>query len=251
MSDDKGDSAKDVVSNAAGGAGNAPPRTSTNAPKLDWKTRAAISVGGFIIRMLARTWRIRAVGRESFDSHRRTDKGAIFTFWHGQMLPLVAEHHRPTTVLISDHRDGEIITQIVSSFGCRAVRGSSSKGAARALLQLSRTLNDASDIAITPDGPRGPRHSFAPGAVVLSQRTEAPIVLLASYASRVWRLKTWDGFEIPKPFARVIVAYGEPFVVSAEGAREAATDADAVAAALIALGDRAQAIGMGLLPMPS
>ncbi|MEO7998167.1 MAG: lysophospholipid acyltransferase family protein [Gemmatimonadaceae bacterium] len=212
-------------------------------PKLDWKTRAAISVGGFVIRMLARTWRIRAVDRESFDANRAAGKGAIFTFWHGQMLPLVAEHHRPTTVLISDHRDGEIITQIVSSFGCRAVRGSSSKGAARALLQLSRTLNEGRDIAITPDGPRGPRHSFAPGAVVLSQRTGSPIVLLASYAKRVWKLNTWDGFEIPKPFAKVTVAYGKPFVVAADGAREAATDVDAVAAALVKLVERARAVG--------
>ncbi|MEO7362200.1 MAG: lysophospholipid acyltransferase family protein [Gemmatimonadaceae bacterium] len=214
-----------------------------SAPRLDWKTRAAIAVGGFLIRMLARTWRIRAVGRESFDANRAAGKGAIFTFWHGQMLPLVAEHHRPTTVLISDHRDGEIITQIVSSFGCRAVRGSSSKGAARALLQLSRTLNDGHDIAITPDGPRGPRHSFAPGAVVLSQRTGSPIVLLASYAKRVWRLKTWDGFEIPKPFAKVFVAYGAPFTVAAGGTREAATEVDAVAAALVKLVERAREVG--------
>ena len=224
------------------------PATRTDAvnagpPALDWKTRAAIAVGGFLIRMLARTWRIRAVGRESFDANRASGKGAIFTFWHGQMLPLVAEHHRPTTVLISDHRDGEIITQIVSSFGCRAVRGSSSKGAARALLQLSRTLNAGDDIAITPDGPRGPRHSFAPGAVVLSQRTGSPIVLLASYAKRVWRLNTWDGFEIPKPFARVFVAYGEPFVVDAGGTREAATEVDAVASALAQLVERARAEG--------
>lgn len=196
--------------------------------ELDWKTRAAISVGGFLIRALASTWRIRAIGREEFDRARKPGVAAIFTFWHGQMLPLVAEHHRPTTVLISDHRDGEIITQIVSRFGCRAVRGSSSKGAARALLQLSRTLTDGNDIAITPDGPRGPRHSFAPGALVLSQRTSAPIVLLASHASRVWRLNTWDGFEIPKPFARVTVGYGEPFVVEAGDVREAALDTEAV-----------------------
>lgn len=217
--------------------------SAASAPNLDWKTRAAISVGGFVIRMLARTWRIRAIGRESFDANRAAGKGAIFTFWHGQMLPLVAEHHRPTTVLISDHRDGEIITQIVSSFGCRAVRGSSSKGAARALLQLSRTLNEGNDIAITPDGPRGPRHSFAPGAVVLSQRTGSPIVLLASYAKRVWKLNTWDGFEIPKPFAKVTVAYGEPFIVAADGAREAATDVDAVAATLAKLVERAREVG--------
>jgi lysophospholipid acyltransferase (LPLAT)-like uncharacterized protein len=221
------------------GASNAAPPAPT-ALKLDWKTRAAISVGGFLIRMLARTWRIQAVGRDEFDARRKPGVAAIFTFWHGQMLPLVAEHHRPTTVLISDHRDGEIITQIVSGFGCRAVRGSSSKGAARALLQLSRTLSEGHDIAITPDGPRGPRHSFAPGALVLSQRTGSPIVLLASYARRVWRLNTWDGFEIPKPFAKVMVAYGDPFIVESDGARSAATDTDTVTAQLTRLGERAQ-----------
>lgn len=209
------------------------------SPTVEWKTRAAISVGGFIIRMLARTWRIRVVGRERFDAERKPGVAAIFTFWHGQMLPLVAEHRRPTTVLISDHRDGEIITQIVGSFGCRAVRGSSSKGAARALLQLSRTLSDGHDIAISPDGPRGPRHSFAPGALVLSQRTGSPIVLLASHASRVWRLKTWDGFEIPKPFARVTVAYGDPFIVGGADVREAALDTEAVTTKLNQLGEQA------------
>lgn len=236
MSDEPGP-AKDVASASPSTTKVAAP----SSPALDWKTRAAISVGGFIIRMLARTWRIRAVGRERFDAERKPGVAAIFTFWHGQMLPLVAEHHRPTTVLISDHRDGEIITQIVSSFGCRAVRGSSSKGGARALLQLSRTLTDGNDIAITPDGPRGPRHSFAPGALVLSQRTGSPIVLLASHASRMWKLKTWDGFEIPKPFARVTVAYGDPFVVAGGDVREAALDTEAVTAKLNQLGESAAA----------
>ena len=243
---DVGTSNADVPTSAA-----PKPPTPVSSPTLDWKTRAGISVGGFLIRALARTWRVRVEGREAVEAVRRSGQGVIFTFWHGQMLPLLAEHNRPTTVLISDHRDGEIITQIVSGFGCRAVRGSSSKGAARALLQLSRALNEGNDIAITPDGPRGPRHSFAPGAVVLSQRTSAPIAFMVSHTNRVWRLKTWDHFEIPKPFARVTVVYSEPFVVSADRARDATTEVETVKAALIALGERASAIGMGLIPMKS
>lgn len=201
-------------------------------PALDWKTRAIVAACGFLVRMLARTWRIEAPTRAEFDAAREQGKAAIFTFWHGQMLALLAEHRRPTTVLISDHRDGEIITQIVRMFGCRAVRGSSSKGAARALLQLSRTLDEGHDIAITPDGPRGPRHSFAPGALVLSQRTGSPIVFLAYHASSKWQLKSWDAFEIPKPFAKITVAYGKPFVVAGSDAREAALDVNAAASTL-------------------
>ena len=244
MSDNRKSSSSDA---AATSPDNLP--VVPTAYKLDWKTRAAISVGGFLIKLMARTWRIRVEGREAVEAVRQSGQAVIFTFWHGQMLPLLAEHNRPTTVLISDHRDGEIITQIVRGFGCRAVRGSSSKGAARALLQLSRTVNEGSDIAITPDGPRGPRHSFAPGAVVLSQRTGAPIAFMVCHTSRVWRLKTWDQFEIPKPFARITVVYGKPFVVATERARDAAGEAVLVAAALNALLERAEAIGTGSIPM--
>ncbi|MGV3709833.1 MAG: lysophospholipid acyltransferase family protein [Gemmatimonas sp.] len=221
------------------------------AYKIDLKTRIAIGVGGFIIQTLARTWRIRAVGRAKFDANRSHEKGAIFTFWHGKMLGLMAEHHRPTTVLISDHRDGEIITQITRRFNLTAVRGSSSKGAARALLQLSRTVNEARDIAITPDGPRGPRHTFAPGALVVSQRTGAPIILLASHVSSAWRLNTWDQFEVPKPFAKIVVAYGEPIVVASDSARDATADTDAVTAALHALDQYARDVAEGRVQPPA
>ncbi|MEP6832235.1 MAG: lysophospholipid acyltransferase family protein [Gemmatimonas sp.] len=249
------DRSKDNAPKADARNAEAPVTSGTKAPAtpgtqtLNWKTRAAIFVGGFLIRLLSRTWRIRVEGREAVEAARGKGTGVIFTFWHGQMLPLLAEHDRPTTVLISDHKDGEIITQIVRRFGCRAVRGSSSKGAARALLQLSRTLTDGNDIAITPDGPRGPRHSFAPGAVVLSQRNNAPIAFMVCHTSRLWRLKTWDQFEVPKPFARITVVYSVPFVISAQGAREATSDVEAVRAALLALGDRAAAIGAGAVPM--
>jgi lysophospholipid acyltransferase (LPLAT)-like uncharacterized protein len=215
-------------------AADAPDRTRSGAPgdgpaiTLDWKTRALVTVGAFVIGALARTWRVRSIGREHFDGERRVGRSVIFAFWHGQMLPLVVEHQRPSYMLISDHRDGEIITQIVKRFGVRTIRGSSSRGAARALLQLARTLQEGGDVGITPDGPRGPRHSFAPGTLLLAQRTGAPIIMLSAFASDAWRLNTWDQFEIPKPFARVTIVYDKPLRVAASDERPTTADTKAM-----------------------
>jgi lysophospholipid acyltransferase (LPLAT)-like uncharacterized protein len=211
-----------------------------NEPKpLNWRTRFAIRVGGVLIRLLSFTWRITTVGREEFERVRNSGRSVIITFWHGQILPHVVQHRTPATVLISDHRDGEIITQIVRGYGLAAVRGSTSKGGARALLQLARTLKDGLDIAITPDGPRGPRRSFAPGAVILAQRTGAPLMLMGSHSSRTWRLKTWDQIEVPKPFAKITVIYAPPIYVAPSDARELPAEVERITAKLNDLVERA------------
>ena len=147
----------------------------------------------------------------------------LFTLWHGQMLPILWQHRdQGVAILISEHRDGEIIAQVAARFGCRSIRGSTTRGASRALLALARELEEGRDAAITPDGPRGPAHSFAPGALVAAQRSGKPLLLLGVHAPSAWKLRTWDGFIIPKPFSKVTVGYGGPVYVSAEGPREAA-----------------------------
>ena len=151
----------------------------------------------------------------------------IFTLWHGQLLPLLYHHRgQGAVILISEHADGEIIARIAISLGYRTVRGSTSRGAARALIGLSRALTDGHDLAITPDGPRGPAGSFAPGAVIVAQRTGAPMVPVAVSANRGWRLRSWDRFLVPKPFARVHVAYGEPVSVTASDTRSAVEEVE-------------------------
>ncbi|MEP6765787.1 MAG: lysophospholipid acyltransferase family protein [Gemmatimonadaceae bacterium] len=180
-----------------------------------WRTAAIVGAARVAIRILALTWRITVIGREELERLRASGRSSIVTFWHGQILSHAVVHRLPSSVLISDHRDGEIIAQIVRGYGMKIIRGSSSKGGARALLQLARELNGGEDIVITPDGPRGPRHSFALGALKLAQRTGAPLVLMGSHASRLWRLKTWDQFEVPKPFARVTVIYSPPLYINA------------------------------------
>jgi lysophospholipid acyltransferase (LPLAT)-like uncharacterized protein len=190
------------------------------------RARRFAAVGGAIIRALAATWRIRVVNREAVDALRARRRPIVFAFWHGEMLPLVWQHRNEgAAILVSSHRDGEIIARIAESFGFRTVRGSTSRGAGRALLGLVRTLEEGRDVAVTPDGPRGPARKFAPGALVAAQRGAAPIVAVAVHASRAWRLRSWDRFLIPKPFARVTVAYGPPTPVAAATAREAAGEA--------------------------
>jgi lysophospholipid acyltransferase (LPLAT)-like uncharacterized protein len=146
----------------------------------------------------------------------------VFALWHGELLPLLAQHRdQGVVVLISEHRDGEVIAQIAHALGFRTVRGSTSRGAARALLAITRSLQDGDEVAVTPDGPRGPRHTFAPGALVAANRADVPIVAIGVTATRAWRLKSWDAFMIPKPFSRITIVYSDPTFVGATDTRTA------------------------------
>lgn len=191
------------------------------ASNVRWQVR----LGVVIVRLLAITWRVRTVGGEIVTAFRRARQPIVFTLWHGQMLPLLWGHrNQGVSVLISEHRDGEIIARIAVALGFRTVRGSTYRGADRALAGLVRELRDGHDVAVTPDGPRGPAGHFAPGALVAAQKANAPIVSVGAAATRAWRMKSWDGFMIPKPFARVTIAYGTARIEGAS-AREAAAEA--------------------------
>jgi lysophospholipid acyltransferase (LPLAT)-like uncharacterized protein len=186
---------------------------------------SVVRLGTLVVRLLAVTWRIRTTGRDIVSALRAQRQPIVFTAWHGQMLPLLW-HHRGEgiAVLISEHRDGEIIARIASALGFRTVRGSTSRGADRALAGLVRELRDGHDVAVTPDGPRGPARHFAPGALIAAQRAGAPVVSVGAGATRAWRLRSWDGFMIPKPFARVTIAYATASLEAAS-ARDAAAEA--------------------------
>jgi lysophospholipid acyltransferase (LPLAT)-like uncharacterized protein len=191
------------------------------------RVRWAARLGTVMFRMLATTWRLHVINAESHE-RLRGSQPVIFTFWHGKMLPLLWRHRaRNTAILISEHGDGEIIARIAHSLGYLSVRGSSSRGGERALLGTVRELEEGRDVAFTPDGPRGPLESFAPGALIVAQRTGAPLVLISVDAPRAWRLKSWDRFLIPKPFARVRIEYEDPLYVEAADARAAAEQSSA------------------------
>lgn len=188
--------------------------------------RLAQLAGGAVLRALAATWRYRIVGDAPVKAARASGKPVIFSLWHGQMLPLLWLHRNEgVAILISEHRDGEIIARVAASLGYGLIRGSTTRGGDRALLTLAKQLKAGVDAAVTPDGPKGPARSYAPGALIAAQRSGALIVPIAAHASSAWHLSSWDSFMIPKPFARVTVAYGAPSRVAAATSREAAAEA--------------------------
>lgn len=201
----------------------------------DRKLSLLVAIGTGALRVLAATWRVRVVNDGAVEDLRRRKQPFLYLLWHGQLLPLLWTHRgRDIAVIISEHRDGELIARVAHAIGFRTVRGSTSRGAARALLGACRVVEDGHDLAVTVDGPRGPAGSVAPGGLVISQRTGAPMVPTAASADRAWRLKSWDRFMIPKPFARVVVTYGEPLYAEADTARDAAADVERVRVALVA-----------------
>ena len=187
------------------------------------RTRWLAFAGAWIIRILGATWRMRLLDAGPMDRLRHDGQPVALLLWHGEMLPMIfAMRYQSIAVLISTHKDGELIAQIAQRLGCKLIRGSSSKGADRALLGLVRSLRDGFTVAVTPDGPRGPNRSFAPGALVAANRAGAPVVALGVHASRSWYLKSWDKFMIPKPFAKLTIAFDTPTLVPGETARDAA-----------------------------
>jgi len=149
----------------------------------------------------------------------------IISFWHGEILMqpfLYKKLKKPKiAVMISEHFDGELIAKTISYFGFETIRGSSSKGATRVLIKALKKLEEGYEVAITPDGPRGPRFSVADGIVVMSQKSDKPIVVFRTKCSRSWSLKSWDRFEIPKPFSTIEHFALSPFFLKDMSIKEA------------------------------
>lgn len=190
---------------------------------LGRRDRLGLSLGGGVLRSIARTWRFEIRNGKAIESLRDQRRPFIFSLWHGQLLPLLWHHRdQQIAVVISEHRDGELVARLAQSLGYRLIRGSSTRGGERALLSLVRDLREGREAAVTPDGPKGPAFKYAPGALIAAQRSGAAILPIAAHASSAWRLRSWDSFLVPKPFAKVTVAYGDPVNVVATDARAAA-----------------------------
>jgi len=192
----------------------------------DWRVRLGVPLGLVALRLLARTWRFDARGDAGWRERHAHGQGMVMALWHGHLLPLAFYlRHLGMSVLVSEHRDGEVIARILERMGYTMIRGSSTRGGSRALVEMIRVLRAGVAVCITPDGPKGPAHKFAPGATVAAQRAGVPITTMFVTADRAWTLKSWDRFMIPKPFARVILQFGDPTFVRDGTPADAAADA--------------------------
>ena len=178
---------------------------------------AARILSGPAVRILASSWRIEVVHEERWRALYQAHRPHVFLLWHEALLPLLWQHrNQGIAIVVSEARDGQYLSDLALALGYGAVRGSSTRGGARALLGAVRQLQAGRAVAFTPDGPRGPRRELKPGVVAAAQRGQGVIVPIHAEADRAWRLHSWDRFMIPKPLARVRITYGHPFEV-AEG----------------------------------
>jgi hypothetical protein len=175
---------------------------------------AGPALGALALRALARTLRVRRE-EASVAALWAARRPVIYVVWHGRLLLLPYLYgHRGCRVLASRSRDGELVARWARRFGLEPVRGSSSRGGSDALRALARALRAGGEVVVVPDGPRGPREVLKPGVIALARLTGAPIVPMAVGASREWRVRSWDEFRIPRPFARCVMRFGEPIHVS-------------------------------------
>jgi lysophospholipid acyltransferase (LPLAT)-like uncharacterized protein len=167
-----------------------------------------------IIRALGATYRWRTDGLEHYDAILASGRRPILGFWHGRILPATYFfRNRGIVVMISLNFDGEWIGRIIQRFGYAVARGSTSRGGGRALVQMRRELSAGKPVGFALDGPRGPARVAQPGAVFLAGATGHPILPFHAEAARFWTAGRWDRTQVPKPFARVGMAIGEPMFV--------------------------------------
>lgn len=169
------------------------------------------------IRVLRATLRVRHINADAIDALNRNGGHYIVALWHCYILMMVScRFGRPICVMISQHRDGEMIARTIARFRVDTARGSSTRGGRAALREMIRIAAEGSNLAITPDGPRGPRCIAQIGVVTAAQMTGLPVIPIAFIAKHKRRLRSWDRFEVPRPFSRGMFVYGDPIAVPRE-----------------------------------
>ena len=195
---------------------------------LNWWRRALVWIIAAAIRLIASTLRWRWEFHPGLAANRH--RPVIFCTWHNRILlsPMIyrgyirhVQQAPRLAAVVSASRDGAIIAGVLEQFAIACVRGSSSRRGSQAMLELITAMEAGYDLAVTPDGPRGPRYVAQMGAIALAQLTAKP--LIPSACNVHWKvcLKSWDRFQVPLPFSRVMMRFGEPMSIPADGEREA------------------------------
>jgi lysophospholipid acyltransferase (LPLAT)-like uncharacterized protein len=191
------------------------------------RTRRALAawfmrhIGVRLFRLFAKTWKVEVHGQECLEEVKGKHGGYFMALWHGKMLVGMPHHSGPKyQILVSPSADGDISENLLLSFGYGVIRGSSSRGGARALREMLGALRQGHALVITPDGPRGPVHSMNPGLAWMARATGHGVVPCGFAAESCWRANSWDRLCIPKPGSRVAIHYEDPVFVSRKATEE-------------------------------
>ena len=172
-------------------------------------------LGYLAVLLIGRSMRWEVFGKQNYDEAVRRGKNFIVTFWHREIFPAVWYwRKRGMVVMVSQNFDGEFIARVIHRHGYATARGSSSRGAARVLVEMVRTLRQGLEAAVTPDGPHGPRFVAKPGVVQLARLSGACILCFHIVPRRSWVFrKSWDQTEFPRPFSRAAIFIAPPIEV--------------------------------------
>lgn len=191
------------------------------------------------IRLVFFTSRITRTVDGEAQPYMRGEKNAIFAFWHGRMmlLPAFEPPGRTMHVLISQHRDGKLISGVIGRFGEKTIEGSSSRGGKEAVSAILRILRNGDNVSITPDGPRGPFQVAAGGIAAVARLSGKPVLPVAFSSTRHKRLGSWDRFMLALPFGRIAFFVGAPILLARDVDMETARLA--IERAMVSLTERA------------
>jgi hypothetical protein len=179
-----------------------------------FKIRAAAAVFYAAIRLIGSTVNFEVRGMEHFDDIERDGKVPIYAFWHDRIfLGTYFWRNRRIVVMTSKSFDGEYIARFIQRFGYGAIRGSSSRGGSRALVEMIKAMRKGLSMAFTIDGPRGPRYEAKAGPTILAKKSGNPIMPFVIEAEKFWTAKSWDRMQIPKPFTRALLIIRDPIYV--------------------------------------
>lgn len=174
-------------------------------------------VASTLIRLLKSSIRSETLGVENLTTLWDKNEHAIIAFWHDQLLLMVTGY--PGTgakLLISESKDGELLTRTMKFFKHGTVRGSSSRGGRAAFKEMLSLAQTDADIVLTPDGPRGPRHELKDGVLQLARLSGRPVIPLSFACSRGYRFGSWDRCLLPSPFSRAVFSFGKPLYFNKE-----------------------------------
>lgn len=167
-----------------------------------------------MVIVLCKTLRIEEINKNSIKNLELGTQNFVFAFWHGKMLVpwYILKKHSPSA-LISQSKDGALLADLLTKWNYKVRRGSSSKDGKEVLNELISDARNFNSIAITPDGPRGPKNKLKAGAVIVAKKAEIPLVLIGVCYKRKFVLNSWDRFEIPHIFSKVKIVYSNPYYI--------------------------------------